>query len=145
MAQRRHQQRLSGPLMDRIDLRIQVDPVPRADLFDTSVAREPSRDVARRVATARAAAARRWQGTPWDVNGSVPGSLLRSVPWLLPRSVLRPAESFLERGSLSARGFDRVLRIAWTIADLAGRVSPQAADVAEALYYRTGRAESWAA
>jgi magnesium chelatase family protein len=131
--------------MDRIDLRIQVDPVPRADLFDLSGGRETSRDVSQRVAAARAAAAGRWRGTPWDVNGSVPGSLLRSVPWLLPHSVLRQAEGFLERGALSARGFDRVLRIAWTIADLAGRTAPEAADVAEALYYRTGRAESWAA
>jgi magnesium chelatase family protein len=63
----------------------------------------------------------------------------------LPHRVLRPAETFLERGALSARGFDRVLRLAWTIADLSGRDAPGTADIAEALYYRTGRADSWAA
>jgi magnesium chelatase family protein len=145
MTRRRHQQRLSGPLMDRIDLRVQVDPVPHAALFDRSAGRETSHDVAQRVAVARSAARHRWRDLPWDVNGSIPGSTLRSGPFLLPHGVLRPAETFLERGALSARGFDRVLRIAWTIADLAGRDAPGTADVAEALYYRTGRADSWAA
>jgi magnesium chelatase family protein len=79
------------------------------------------------------------------VNASIPGSTLRRAPWLFPRPVLRPARTFLEQGSLSARGFDRVLRIAWTLADLAGRTVPDADDVAEALYFRTGRETSWAA
>jgi magnesium chelatase family protein len=97
------------------------------------------------VAAARSAAAHRRRGLPWNVNGAVPGATLRSHPFLLPRRAVRPAETFLERGALSARGFDRVLRIAWTIADLAGRSAPGAEDVSQALYYRTGRAGSWAA
>ena len=52
---------------------------------------------------------------------------------------------FLERGELSARGFDRILRLAWTVADLAGRDRPDAADVGEALFFRMGQGESWAA
>jgi magnesium chelatase family protein len=79
------------------------------------------------------------------VNASVPGSILRKGPWVLPTAVLRPARNFLEQGSLSARGFDRVLRLAWTMADLAGRTVPNSEDVAEALYFRTGRETSWAA
>jgi magnesium chelatase family protein len=145
MVRRRHDQRLSGPLMDRVDLRVQVDPVPHADLFDTAVPRESSAVVATRVATARAAAAERWRGTPWQVNSAVPGSTLRRSPWLLPWAVLRPAQGFLEQGVLSARGFDRVLRLAWTIADLAGRAVPDAGAISEALYFRTGGAASWAA
>lgn len=145
MARRRHTQRLSGPLMDRIDLRVEVDPVPHADLFDRSGERESSVVVAERVAAARAAARARWHGTPWDVNASVPGSTLRAAKWLLPSATLRPAQLFLERGSLSARGFDRVLRIAWTIADLGDKDIPDAADLSEALYFRTGRADLWAA
>lgn len=137
--------RLSGPLMDRIDLRVEVEPVAHADLFGVAGDRETSASVARRVAEARARAAGRWRNTPWVLNASVPGSTLRSVRWLPPHSVLQPAEAFLERGVLSARGFDRVLRIAWTIADLAARDRPSLGDVSEALYYRTGRAESWAA
>jgi magnesium chelatase family protein len=145
MARRRHEQRLSGPLMDRIDLRVRVDPVPHADLFDPPGDREGSATVAARVAAARAAAAERWRGRAWLVNADVPGSTLRAAPWLLPRAVLRPAQVFLDRGMLTARGFDRVLRLAWTVGDLAGHTQPEAGDVAEALFYRTGQANSWAA
>ena len=87
----------------------------------------------------------RWAATPWRCNGEVPGSALRSLPWALSRSVLAPAETYLQRGQLSARGFDRVLRLAWSVADLAGHTSPVAGDVAEALFFRTGRSEGWAA
>jgi magnesium chelatase family protein len=145
MTRRRHDQRLSGPLMDRIDLRVVVEPVAHGDLFDTGAERETSAQVAGRVAAARAAAAERWRGTPWQTNAAVPGSMLRKEPWLLPPTVLQPARNFLEQGSLSARGFDRVLRIAWTVADLRGRTAPAAEDVSEALYFRTGRVSSWAA
>ncbi len=110
-ARRRHTQRLSGPLMDRIDLRVQVDPVSRVDLFDASSGRESSVEVAARVAAARTAAATRWEDTPWRLNADVPGSTLRAPQWLLPANALRPAENYLEGGLLSARGFDRVLRV----------------------------------
>ena len=144
-ARRRHQQRLSGPLMDRIDLRVQVEPVLHADLFDDSVDRETSAEVAARVAEARRRAAERWSETQYRVNGTVPGSVLRSPRWRPPLAATRSAEGYLERGDISARGFDRILRLSWTIADLAGRDSPAAADLAEAIYYRTGQVESWAA
>jgi magnesium chelatase family protein len=142
---RRHAQRLSGPLMDRIDLKVIVEPVAHGDLLETTGERETSEVVAGRVAAARAVAADRWRGTPWEVNGAVPGALLRTSRWLLPRAALRPAQHFLEQGSLSARGFDRVLRLAWTVADLAGHSVPDAGDVDEALYFRTGGAGAWAA
>ncbi len=143
-ARRRYLHRLSGPLLDRVDLRVQVDPVPHAELFDDG-RRESSAIVARRVAEARAAAAARWRDTPWRTNGSVPGALLRSAPWALPRRALDPAERFLQRGQISARGLDRVLRLAWTVADLSGHEIPDEGDVAEALYFRTGAGERWAA
>ncbi len=142
---RRHDQRLSGPLLDRIDLRVQIEPVPHGDLFDLAAGREASAAVAARVAAARAAAAERWRGTRWEVNGAVPGAALRKPRWLLPRSALHPAQSHLEQGSLSARGFDRVLRLAWTIADLGGRDVPDAEAVSEALFFRTGGVSAWAA
>jgi magnesium chelatase family protein len=144
-ARRRYQQRLSGPLLDRIDVRVHVDPVPRADLFDDTGGRESSVTVAARVASARAAAAERWCRTPWRVNGAVPGAVLRAAPWALPPAVLQPAEAYLQRGEIGARGFDRVLRLAWTVADLAGRGSPDTGDVAEALYFRSGSSGAWAA
>jgi magnesium chelatase family protein len=131
--------------MDRIDLRVQVEPVARADLFDLSAPRETSAAVADRVAVARAAAAARWRGRGWAVNGAVPGAALRSARWLPPRDVLGPLEHFLEQGLLSARGFDRVLRLAWTVADLAGRDRPHPGDISEALFFRTGLVEPCAA
>jgi magnesium chelatase family protein len=141
---RRYDQRLSGPLLDRIDLRVRVDAVPHAELLDTAGSRETSATVAARIAAARAAAAERWAGR-WRLNADVPGSTLRAAPWLLPRKALRPARGWLEQGTLSARGFDRVLRLAWTVADLAGRAVPEEGDVAEALFFRTGAANTWAA
>lgn len=135
---RRYQQRLSGPLLDRIDVRVHVDPVAHAELLDHHTERETTAVVAERVAAARALAAQRWQASPWRCNAEVPGAALRSPPWALPHATLEPIESYVERGRLSARGFDRVLRLSWTLADLAGRTSPVAEDVAEALFFRTG-------
>jgi|KBSSwiStaDraftv2_1062776.scaffolds.fasta_scaffold09704_13 magnesium chelatase family protein len=142
---RRYLQRLSGPLLDRIDLKVEVDPVEHADFFDPVATRETSATVAARVAQARATAAERWAGNGWRVNADVPGSRLRSAPFGLSRTVLREAEEHLEQGSLSARGLDRVLRLAWTIADLAGRTSPSAGDVNEAIFFRRGGSSAWAA
>jgi magnesium chelatase family protein len=144
-ARRRYQQRLSGPLLDRIDLRVEVEPVPQAEFFAEASERETTAQVADRVLVARTAALQRWQETPWRVNAQIPGSVLRSSEWALPRKVLSLAEGFLQSGQLSARGFDRVVRLAWTVADLRGHQSPEDADVAEALFFRTGRADSWAA
>jgi magnesium chelatase family protein len=143
-ARRRYQQRLSGPLLDRIDVRVQVEPVAHADLFLPGSC-ESSASVAARVAAARLAAAERWSSTPWRMNGAIPGSVLRARPWALPHPVLRPAETYLQRGDITARGFDRVLRLAWSVADLAGRAVPIVGDVAEALFFRTGEGGPWAA
>ncbi|WP_375489516.1 YifB family Mg chelatase-like AAA ATPase [uncultured Jatrophihabitans sp.] len=145
LVRRRHEQRLSGPLMDRIDLRVEVDPVSQSDFLDPLAKRDSSATVAQRVLEARARATRRWTGTPWRCNGDVPGAELRSARWLLGAPVLGGAYDALAKGTLTARGFDRVLRIAWTIADLAGTPQPSVEHVREALYYRTGRSQQWAA
>ncbi|MDP9116408.1 MAG: ATP-binding protein, partial [Actinomycetota bacterium] len=134
---RRYQQRLSGPLLDRIDVRLHIQPVAHADLFEVCD-RETSATVAARVCQARLASEQRWRGTPWSVNGSVPGAVLRSSRWALSAAALRPAHDYLQRGDITARGFDRVLRLAWTVADLVGHCIPDSGDVGEALFYRTG-------
>jgi magnesium chelatase family protein len=144
-ARRRYRQRLSGPLMDRIDLQIPIDPVSRADLMSEQGGHEASSVVSQRVARARAVAAARWVRFGWTTNAAVPGPVLRSRPWRPAARVLRPLEDELDRGRLSARGFDKVLKLAWTLADLAGRDGPGAAEVAEAVYYRTGRSAELAA
>lgn len=148
MARRRYRQRLSGPLLDRIDLHVTVHPVPRADLLgglDGASTGESSAAVAARVRAARDAAAGRWGPHGWATNSLATGSVLRSGRWRPDRAALALAEHALDRGVLSARGFDRVLRMAWTIADLAGRGAPGAGEIAEALSYRTGTSTGWAA
>ncbi|MCL2781484.1 MAG: YifB family Mg chelatase-like AAA ATPase [Actinomycetia bacterium] len=144
-AKRRYRQRVSGPVLDRIDLHVFVDPVPHLDLLTDQPSCERSAEVAARVARARSAAAARWRELGCRTNADVPGTVLRRAPWRLPRTALAEAERHLRSGQLSARGFDRVLRLAWTVADLAGRTIPDAGDVAEAVYFRTGRVSSWAA
>ncbi|MGW4199949.1 YifB family Mg chelatase-like AAA ATPase [Streptomyces sp. NPDC004726] len=134
---RRYQSRLSGPLLDRVDLRVRVEPVSRADLLGRSGRGEPTAAVAARVRDARERAAARLRDTPWTVNSEVPGHELRTR-WPVVPGALAAAEHDMERGRLTARGLDRVLRVAWTIADLAGRDRPEAYDVDLALEMRTG-------
>jgi magnesium chelatase family protein len=139
LERRRYQARLSGPLLDRIDLRVQLPAVTRAAWLDGVGPPESTAVVARRVSAARSAAADRLAGTGLTLNSQVPGRLLRER-WPVRRTALALAERALERGSLSVRGFDRVLRVAWTLADLAGAASPSADHVAEALGMRLQRA-----
>ena len=136
---RRYRSRLSGPLLDRIDLRVELPPVTKAAWLDATAAPEPTSEVARRVQAARAAAGERMRGSGCTTNGEVPGQLLRER-WRVPRGSLALAERALERGALSVRGFDRVLRVAWTLSDLAGRTVPGTEEVAEALGMRLHRA-----
>ncbi|MER7935583.1 YifB family Mg chelatase-like AAA ATPase [Streptomyces sp. NPDC093272] len=136
-AVRRYQARLSGPLLDRVDLRVQVDRVTRAQLTERGIRGESTAVVADRVRAARERAALRLAGTPWRTNGEVPGSELRGR-WHAVPGAMDEAERNLERGVLTARGLDRVLRVAWTVADLVGHDRPDATDVALALQLRTG-------
>ncbi|MFI6473797.1 YifB family Mg chelatase-like AAA ATPase [Streptomyces sp. NPDC050516] len=134
---RRYQARLSGPLLDRVDLRVEVEPVRREDLLGGGGRGEPSTAVAGRVLAARERTTARLDGTPWNSNSEVPGHELRTR-WLTAPGALTGAERDMERGLLTARGLDRVLRVAWTIADLAGDDRPDAGHVALALELRTG-------
>jgi magnesium chelatase family protein len=139
LERRRYRSRLSGPLLDRVDLRVELPPVTRAAWLDGLDAPESTAVVADRVARARAAAGERLAGTGLALNSQVPGRMLRER-FTIPRPSLRLAERALERGALSVRGFDRVIRVAWTVADLAGRPVPGTDDVAEALGMRLQRA-----
>lgn len=134
---RRYQARLSGPLLDRVDLRVEVEPVGRADLMGRGGRGETSADVAARVREARVRAADRLAGTPWTTNSEVPGHELRTRLLAAP-GALMAAERDMERGILTARGLDRVLRVAWTVADLRAADRPDASDIATALELRTG-------
>ena len=140
LVRRRYLGRLSGPLLDRIDLQVYLTPVGAAQLLRDGGAErvESSAAVAERVAKARAVAAARWAAKAWRTNAEVPGGALHEPPWRLPRGVTEPLRRHLDAGTLSARGYDRVLRVAWTVSDLAGRDRPEVEDVMQAYALRVG-------
>jgi magnesium chelatase family protein len=139
-ARRRYLAKLSGPLLDRIDVQIRIQPLGAAQLMAASAPAEASALVAARVARARAAAAARWSAGGWRLNAEVPGPYLRRPPWQLAAKDTAALRAALDRGALSARGFDRILRLAWSIADLDGRQRPTGSDVHEAAQLRMGEA-----
>jgi magnesium chelatase family protein len=130
---RRYLGKLSGPLLDRVDLRVQMHAV-RAGAF-TSEPAESTAVVRSRVVRARAAAAERWGPHGFGTNAEVSGALLRRRFRLGP-TVTAPLKAAMERGLISIRGADRSLRVAWTLSDLAGRTSPNLDDISTALSFR---------
>jgi magnesium chelatase family protein len=143
VTRRRYLGRLSRPLLDRIDLQVTVDRPTSVQLLDGPEG-ESTAAVAQRVLAARDRAAHRLLGTPWACNGQVPTRLLRTG-MRIDFAATRVVERALERGTLSARGLDRVFRIAWTLADLAGRERPGVDEVGGALALRIGAGCGWAA
>lgn len=133
-----YMQRISGPLADRIDLRLSLARVSRVLRDDQPGGRQDSRALRARVERARRVAAKRLRGTPWRVNSEVPGSWLRSSDARLERTETQVLDRALERGSITLRGYDRVLRMAWSIADLSEQGKPGRKEIASALAYRGG-------
>lgn len=137
---RRYLARLSGPLLDRVDLKTELQPVSRAELLADRAFAESSEVVAARVARARERCARRLARTPWSTNAQIPGAELRRR-FPVERSALSVLGTAMECGQISARGVDRTLRVAWTLADLAERERPGEDDVAYAYALWSGRAQ----
>ncbi|WP_280333154.1 YifB family Mg chelatase-like AAA ATPase [Nocardia wallacei] len=133
LARRRYLGKLSGPLMDRIDLWVQM--VGQAAGAFASTEAESSETVRGRVEVARQAAVRRWAAYGWASNAEVPGHVLRQH-FRLPRESLAPVESALRQGRMSARAADRAIRVAWTVCDLRGGDVPSTQDVLQALNFR---------
>ncbi len=129
---RRYLARLSGPLLDRVDVKVEFLPVSRGELLSDATFAESSATVAARVETARRRAAARLQDTPWRVNAEIPGSELRRSYAPAPGALV-PLERAMDLGQISARGVHRVIRVAWTLADLAGVPRPTADQTAAAL------------
>ncbi len=129
-----YRQRLSGPLLDRIDLHLGIPRLSRAELLGTEPG-EPSTAVRSRVEEARARQRSNLSGTPWTCNAQMPGALARRHARLTEaaEAVLSLAVDSLV---LSGRGFDRALKVARTIADLAGEERIQVEHMREALSYR---------
>ncbi|RJL21757.1 YifB family Mg chelatase-like AAA ATPase [Bailinhaonella thermotolerans] len=124
---RRYLSRLSGPLLDRIDVKITLRPSTRRELLADRHFLESSEVVAERVLHARARARARLRDTPWRTNAEVPAAELRRH-YAPAAEALTPLHTALDRGSLTARGLDRIIRVAWTLADLAGKPRPTATE-----------------
>lgn len=137
LAVRRYLGRLSGPLLDRVDIRMDVHRVTAAQLrasaelprLDTAAART-------RILAARATAADRLRSTPWRLNAQVAGAWLRSPVGAPARGATAGLDRALERGGITMRGYDRVLRLAWTLSDLDGTPRPGVDQVGRAVYLR---------
>lgn len=137
IAIRRYLGRLSGPLIDRIDIELSMRRVSVAH----AGAAEPGTTTAEakvRVGEARERAARRLRATPWRLNAQVSGAWLRQGPLAPPPLVRRPLDAALHRGSLTLRGYDRVLRVAWSLADLGRHDRLDAQHIGRALFLKRG-------
>jgi magnesium chelatase family protein len=136
---RRYRDRISGPIRDRIDLQRTVRPVTARAMRAGLEHAESSAVVAQRVAEAVDRQRHRLRGTAWTRNAEVPGPVMRQR-FRPDADAMRVIEDGLSRGRLSARGADRVLRVAWTLTDLAGRDRPDIDEVSEAFLLRTSAA-----
>jgi magnesium chelatase family protein len=136
-ARRRYLARVSGPLLDRIDIQLRVHRITSTQLrLDETGARMSSADARARVSDARAVANERLASTPWTLNSQVPGAWLRGPQVRLPITTTASIDRALERGGITMRGYDRVLRLGWTLADLDGVTVPSADHIGRALYLR---------
>lgn len=133
--------RVSGPLMDRIDLHVEVTPVGREEMSSDEVA-ESSASIRERVMRAREVQAKRFQGLGIYTNTMMSSSMLRKFCPLSP-DARRLLDAAMERLQLSARAYDRIIKVARTIADLEGVEDIQPLHISEAIGYRSLDRESW--
>lgn len=130
--------KIGGPLMDRLDIRVYMRPPSFAALqianFQTSY--ESNAEVRKRVQIAQSCALARIKDLGYSKNSQVPGVLLRGKPLALTKRATHDLYAAYDRGIISMRGLDRVLRIAWTVADLQTKQTPDADDVLQAMMIR---------
>ena len=134
-ARNRYAAKLSGPLLDRIDLRLAVRPVSKVGLRLHEVSVQTSAQLRERVVEARSRSAQRFMGTGYILNSQVGSSYFRRDLKLVDGAT-RDIDEALRKRTLSMRGYDRCLRLALSCADLAGRDLPNREDVMKALYLR---------
>ena len=140
-AVRRYAGRISGPLMDRIDLHVEITPVSREELASAEPA-ESSAAVRERVMRARERQAERFRGTGIYTNTMMSSAMLRTFCPLSP-DVRRLLDGAMERLQLSARAYDRIIKVARTIADLEGKADIEPLHISEAITYRSLDRDSW--
>jgi magnesium chelatase family protein len=122
--------------MDRIDMRVQVEPVGRVDMADTNIA-ESSEVMRARVSAARAIAAKRFVGEGWALNSQIPSRALRAK-YKPERTAMNFLHEELDKERLTARGLHKVIRLSWTLADLSGKEIPSLEEVKSAYSLREG-------
>ena len=132
---RRYLARLSGPLLDRMDIRIDVHTPSRVDMAATNL--RDSASIRDRVIEARARARRRLDGTPWSLNAQLPGAWLRHHSGI-DTSLITQLDRLVDSGNSSMRGVDRMLRLSWTLADLDGAPRPTCEHIVTAQQLRNG-------
>lgn len=138
----RYLSKVSGPLLDRIDLHVEVVPVS----FDEMTARrksETSGDIRTRVVQAREIQSKRFEGKPIFCNAMMPSNMVKDV-CAINEAGVSLLKTAMERLGLSARAYDRILKVSRTIADLAGTQDIQVEHLAEAIQYRSLDRDGWA-
>lgn len=133
---RKYLQRLSGPLLDRIDIRSFVEVPSRAELASGEMG-ESSSIVRERVKNARSVAAERFRSDSWTLNARIPASELRQR-FRARKEGMAFLHSELDHERLSARGYHKVMRLAWTVADRTGVTTPGLTEVESAYQLRQG-------
>lgn len=133
---RRYMGKLSGPLMDRIDIRVTVDPVGRVDLDSRNLG-ESSEVIRSRVLAARAVAAERFKDQPWKLNSEIPARALR-LDYRPEKAAMNFLHDELDKERITARGLHKTIRLAWTLADLEGHSAPTLTDVQRSFQLRDG-------
>lgn len=140
----RYLNKISGPLLDRIDLHVEVTPVSYEKLASDERAAETSEDIVKRVIMAREIQEKRYEALP-DVycNAQMPGRMVREVCKVntAGQTLIKKA---MEKLQLSARAYDRILKVARTTADLAGSEEIAIEHIAQAIHFRSLDRENWA-
>ncbi|MEY3696500.1 MAG: hypothetical protein RJA41_150 [Actinomycetota bacterium] len=121
--------------MDRVDIRIVVDPPTAYELDYNSPQAEDSTEIRKRVENAIQKAQQRLRETPWKKNAEIPSSAIREL-FPLQGESNRRLNRYLVSSRASARGIDRIARLAWTVADLQGHANPEVSDVETAIKLR---------
>ena len=134
-ARKRYREKISGPLLDRIDIQVSVPPMDAGVLVDNG-RRESSADIRKRVCEARAVQRRRFADLPFKSNAEMTSEYAKKFAGL-SKEAERFAVSAADNMNLSARGFYRMLKVSRTIADMRRSGNVEIADISEALRYRT--------
>jgi magnesium chelatase family protein len=122
--------------MDRIDMRILVEPVSRVDIASQTLG-ESSAQIRTRVIAAREVARARFDGLGWQLNSQIPSRALRTS-FKPERQAMNFLHDELDNERLTARGLHKVIRLAWTLSDLRGGSTPTLDDVTAAFSLREG-------